>query len=165
MTPIDTGPPEKTKAAGPGRGAAADGKTNDLRDYNNTPAPRDASSPVDRRNGRIRYVRWWLVEQAGRTSSLSCAAVGAYVRLFAEYLRTQSALPDDPARLSRITKVSLREWSDIREELAEIYDLVDGHLVDDYAEKCIAEFRTASARNRRNVMARYHVVDGNGGAR
>ncbi len=163
MTPIEH--PPKTKAAGPGGGAAADGQTNDLRDDDNTPASRDASSPPDRRNGRIRYVRWWLVEQAGRTASLSCATVGAYVRLFAEYLRTQAPLPDDPVRLARIAKVSSREWSDIREELAEIYDLVDGHLVDDYAEKCIAEFRTASARNRRNVMARYRVVDGNGGAR
>lgn len=111
--------------------------------------------PKATRAGQIRYVRWWLTEQAGRTTNLSPAALGAYLRLFTEYLRRQEPLPDDPRILAKIARVPRRAWPDIREELADVFEVIDGRITDEYADRCIAEFRATSERNRRNVSSRY----------
>ena len=87
---------------------------------------------------------------AGRTAALSPVALGCYIRLLTEYLRVQAPLPDEPRSLARITRVTRRAWPDIREELLDVFDLVDGKLVDEYAERCLTRFRATSERNRRN---------------
>lgn len=164
MKPEDTGPPDKIKAAGSAGSAAAGKELTQTRDRNTTPPPaRDTTTRRrDPRRGRIRYVRWWFADQASRTEHLSATALGAYLRLFGEYIRTQAPLPDDAVRLARITRISQRDWPRIRDELDYVFDTIDGLLVDEYAEKCIAEFRTASARNRRNRGHRFSVIDGDG---
>lgn len=117
-------------------------------------------SAADPRNGRIKYVRLWINEMRGRMSSLSVEARGAYVSLLLEYWNRQAPLPDDSKLLCRITSVSKRDWPGIRDELLEVFNLVDGHLVDEYADRCISEFLVASARGKANVRRRYDVVDG-----
>ena len=114
----------------------------------------------DPRNGKIRFVKLWVNEMCGRTATLTPAAHGAYERLLYEYLKRQAPLPDDERLLRRITGVSRRDWPDIRDELCDIFDLVDGYLVDEYAEKAIAEFRAKSTRNRGNVEQRFNVISG-----
>lgn len=157
--------PPKNEAAGPGQqGTAAETTNNKHRANDSTTESSGTSRPRDPRNGRIKYVRLWITEMAGRTASLSPAANGAYWRIFQHHIATQTPLPDDRKLICRITGVAPAEWPNLREELLVILDLVDGCFRDEYAEKCIAEFRAASTRNRRNVSARYQVKDGVGGA-
>lgn len=114
----------------------------------------------DPRNGRIRYINLWLIEFRGRTATLSPAAVGAYLRLLTEYALRQEPLADDAKALCRISGIARRDWAAIRDELLDVFELVDGVLVDDYVEKRIEEFRAASKRGRSNIAKRYGVIDG-----
>lgn len=159
------GPPDKTKAAGSGGSTAADDKQNRTDDCNATPPPpRDTTiRRRDPRRGRMTWITWWRTEQLGRTRAMSPAALGAYVRLLSEYVERQGPLPENDKLLSRIAGVSKRDWPGIRTELDDVYDVVDGHLVDAYAEREIARFRIRSARGTDNRTRRFAVMDGAGG--
>ena len=115
---------------------------------------------IDSRNGKIRYAKLWITEMRGRVGALSPLARGAYFMLLFEYLNRQQPLPDDEKLLRRISGVDKVDWDDIRTELLTVMDLVDGNLNDEYAERCIAEFRDASKRGKSNVRLRYAVVGG-----
>lgn len=128
----------------------------------NDPAttPSDQQPRPDKRNGKIRYAKLWITEMRGRFSSLSPAARGAYISTLLEYLTQQHPLPDDEKVLRRICGVDHCDWAEVRAELLTVFDLVDGDLHDEYADRCIAEFRTASNRNKGNAKTRYAVIDG-----
>jgi uncharacterized protein YdaU (DUF1376 family) len=96
----------------------------------------------------------------GITATLSPAAAGAYLRILLDYLDRQGPLPDDEKLLRRITGVSRRDWPDVRDELLDVFDLVNGQLTDEYAEKSIEEFRTKSKRGKANARKRFEVVPG-----
>lgn len=150
------------KAAYPeiSRAGGAEDQGQSGQDVPNLPtAPASTQPRRDPRNGKIKWFKFWTVEVRGRTSTLAPAAFGAYVRLLAHYLDTQSPLPDD-AKLARIAGLRMHEWPAVRDELLDVFDLVDGHLHDDYAERCIAEFRNRSKIGAANVRARYQTVNG-----
>ena len=123
-------------------------------------APSNQHARVDPRNGKIRFAKLWITEMRGRVGALSPLARGAYFMLLFEYLNRQQPLPDDEKLLRRISGVDKVDWDDIRTELLTVMDLVDGNLHDEYAERCIAEFRDASKRGKSNVRLRYAVVGG-----
>ena len=124
-------------------------------------APASQNQPRrDPRNGKIRYAKLWINEMRGRVASLSPAARGAYLSLLLEYLTQQGPLEHDDKLLIRITGVPKRDWPGIFIELLGVFDLVNGELVDEYGDRCIAEFNAASKRGRANIGHRYGVVDG-----
>ena len=123
-------------------------------------AARNQQRRRDPRNGRIRFARFWVTDIKSSVATLSPAATGAYLKIVIEYLNRQAPLPDDQQLLCRITGVKRRDWVDIRDELLDVFDLVDGMLVCEIAEKVITEFRAASAKGRANVSKRFEVVNG-----
>lgn len=105
---------------------------NDRRDL--APTPSQNQPRRDPRNGRIRYVTLWINEMRGHVASLSPAARGAYLSLLLEYLTQQGPLEHDNKLLIRICGVPKRDWPGIFIELLGVFDLVNGELVDEYAD-------------------------------
>ncbi|CAN0387628.1 unnamed protein product, partial [Phaeothamnion confervicola] len=97
---------------------------------------------------------WWVKltfkDVMTNTNGLSPAAFGAYMRIIFEYLIQLAPVPDNGKRLQRLTGVSLKDWPGIREELSDVFDVIDGNLVDAFAEDAIAEFKKSSEKNRGN---------------
>lgn len=60
------------------------------------------------------------------TVHLSPAELGAYMRLIGRYWVSGEPLPDDAARLRRITGMSEREWSASRDALRDLFTVEDG---------------------------------------
>lgn len=60
------------------------------------------------------------------TVHLSPAELGAYMRLIGRYWVSGEPLPDDPARLRRITGMSEREWAVSRDALCELFTVEGG---------------------------------------
>jgi len=144
-------------ANGAGGGGGRETSGQDNPDFPTAPA---ATQPRrDPRTGKIKWFKFWTVEVRGRTSALTPAAFGAYVRLLTHYIDTQSPLPDEP-KLARIAGLRLHEWPDIRDELLDVFDLVDGQLHDEYAERCIVEFRKRSKTAKANIRKRYKAIVG-----
>ena len=106
------------------------------------------------------WARIWFRDIRGHTATLGPLAFGAYVRLLFDHLARQAPLLDDARTLRRIAGVSAREWDDVRAELADVYELVDGYLHDRYADALIRQFLALSEKKSRNAKRRYHVVAG-----
>lgn len=118
---------------------------------------------LDRRNGRIKYVRIWVRDLLADTYRLSPAALGAYIRIFLACIDAQDAyITDDDARKAVSPGTTRRAWVAFRGELlaANVFELVDGRLYDPRVGPCLADFRAASRRNTRNVQRRWGVVNG-----
>jgi uncharacterized protein YdaU (DUF1376 family) len=60
------------------------------------------------------------------TGHLSAAEHGAYFMLIGHYWTTGKALPDDPEKLSRIARMTMKEWKHSRATLAEFFDVANG---------------------------------------
>lgn len=148
--------------ARPGKGRGGDGQGKSEQDTQDHRAATAKIQPPrrDLRNGRPKYIQLWLIETRGRLALLSAAARGAYLSLLIEYCLTQAPLTDNAKVLCRISGIAKRDWPSIREELLEVFDLVDGSLVDDYADRRIAEFKAASTKGKANARKRVYVVTG-----
>jgi uncharacterized protein YdaU (DUF1376 family) len=82
------------------------------------------------------------------TRRLSTVEHGAYLLLIMEYW-TQGGLPDDDKKLARIAGLSLDEWTDIRDNIADLFQPAWQHKRID-AELAKAAARSDSAKEKAN---------------
>lgn len=125
-----------------------------------TGAPAIQAPRRDPRRGRISFVMLWLNDVSGNIATMSPTAVGAYLRILLRYFKDQAPLPDDEKFLRRITGVSKAEWLEVRDQLLDVMDLVEGFLIDQYAEKQIAAFKKKSNRNSANRQGGLRALSG-----
>lgn len=92
---------------------------------------------------RIWMPMYWADYQK-KTGHLSTVEHGAYMLLISHYW-VNGSLPDDDKKLSRITRLSMDEWMEIRSTIAEFfYDGWRHHRVEE--EFCIADAASSAAR-------------------
>ena len=90
----------------------------------------------------------YVADYLADTGHLSTVEHGAYWLLLLHYWRNGDVLPDDPAALCRITKLTREEWERHSDTLRALFQPKGGKLVHKRVEKELAEaFERMSARS------------------
>lgn len=93
------------------------------------------------------------------TQHLSTLEHGAYLLLLMTYWRIKGPLPDDDMKLSRMCRLSLKQWKAIRPTIIEFFLLGDGQLVSTRSETEIHNSKMKSEKARANALERYKTAD------
>lgn len=72
------------------------------------------------------YMPFYPADYFADAHHLTTIEHGAYFLLITSYWMRGEPLPDDDRKLSKLTKLTTEEWSDMRVELAEFFDVSDG---------------------------------------
>lgn len=72
------------------------------------------------------FMPFYVSEYLADAGHLSTLEHGAYMLLIMAYWQRGDALPDDDKRLANLARMSVTEWSAVRPEIEEFFDLGDG---------------------------------------
>jgi uncharacterized protein YdaU (DUF1376 family) len=72
------------------------------------------------------YMPLFVADYLADAAHLSTVQHGAYLLLIMNYWQRGGPLPDDDARLARITRLGPREWARHRNTLSEFFSIADG---------------------------------------
>ncbi len=72
------------------------------------------------------YMPLYVADYLADAAHLSTLGHGAYLLLIMTYWQRGEALPDDERKLMRIARVTPDEWEDVREDMAEFFDISGG---------------------------------------
>ena len=109
------------------------------------------------------WMPFYVGDHLKETGHLSAMEQGVYLLLQLQYWSTGKPLPDNNERLTRIARVSKKEWAEVRDVMAEFFVIADGvwchrrldeQLVKAHKNKAR---RTEIARNA--AEARWHPDD------
>lgn len=90
----------------------------------------------------------------GDTTHLSVEEHGAYLLLIGQYWLRGCGLPDDDTRLSRLTRMSVKQWREVKPTIAEFFAVGNGVWLHNRIERELADTRhkveqARSAANKR----------------
>jgi uncharacterized protein YdaU (DUF1376 family) len=98
------------------------------------------------------WFQYWVKDFALRCSSLTLEEEGAFMRLLRHYWSTQSALPNDDARLARFAGADPKTWQRLRGAIKDLFEIDDNRWrlpwLDEQMEKAkeISAKRSESGR-------------------
>ena len=72
------------------------------------------------------FMQLYVSDFIGDTLSLSTEQIGAYLMLLMAMWNADGKLPDDDAKLARITRMTVKKWKAIAPELMGYFDRADG---------------------------------------
>lgn len=102
---------------------------------------------------KLPYMNLYPVDYLGDTADFTTIEHGAYFLLILSYWR-YGCLPDDEAKLRRITRTSPREWAAIRDVIASKF--LDGwkhKRIEAELARCRAKYERRVAAGRRGGIA------------
>lgn len=74
----------------------------------------------------VPFMPLYVSEYLADTPHLSGAGHGAYLLLIMGYWQRGEALPDDERKLARIARMTPAEWAEVRDDVAEFFEVADG---------------------------------------
>ena len=97
------------------------------------------------------------------TGHLVTVEHGAYMLLIGHYWTSGKPLPDDDKRLSKITRLDLDEWLEIRPTISEFFEVRNGEWfhkrISHELIEAIKWREAASEKGRKGAYARWHKKD------
>lgn len=102
------------------------------------------------------FMQFYVADYLGDTQHLTTEQHGAYLLLLMAMWRAEGRLPNDPSKLARIARVSLRRWHILAGELMAFFE-VDGS---DITQKRLTEERqkAVSISEKRSVSGKLGVL-------
>lgn len=94
------------------------------------------------------YMPLYVADYLADTAHLTALEHGVYLLLIMNYWQRGKALPADDERLSRIARVSVSEWKQVRPALSEFFAHEDGSWVHDRVEHELAKVHEKSTKAR-----------------
>ena len=92
------------------------------------------------------YMQLYIADYLADTLHLSTVEHGAYLLLLMNYWQTGKPLPDNDKRLANIAKLTLTEWMEHRDTLAEFFIVADGVWVQKRMEIDLDKVRAKSEK-------------------
>lgn len=81
------------------------------------------------------YMQLYIADYLGDTQHLTTEQHGAYLLLLMAMWRSGGRLPNDPAKLARIARVSARRWHLIAEDIMPFFEVVEGDITQKRLER------------------------------
>jgi uncharacterized protein YdaU (DUF1376 family) len=114
------------------------------------------------------FMQLFVSDFVGDTLQLSTEQVGAYLLLLMALWNADGALPDDPAKLSRVARVPVESWPSVWSDLASYFTVSGGKVTQERLSRELARFaRKSAARSdagRRGAAAKSLKANGRGKA-
>jgi uncharacterized protein YdaU (DUF1376 family) len=105
------------------------------------------------------YMQWYPGDYLAATGHLSTVEHGAYCLLLMAYWVNNGPLKDDNGRLARTVRMSLQEWLEIKDTIAEFFDVVDGqwrhYRLDDDLQSFYARLEQTRNAGRKSALKRW----------
>lgn len=74
----------------------------------------------------IPFMPFYVSDYLADAAHLSTLEHGAYMLLIMNYWQRAEALPDNDRKLARLARLTDEQWSSMREDMAEFFDIADG---------------------------------------
>jgi uncharacterized protein YdaU (DUF1376 family) len=97
------------------------------------------------------YVSDYLAD----TYHLEAREHGAYLLLIFHYWQRRQPLPDDDRKLARIARLSEHEWAEVRDIIAEFFEIRDGCWHQKRVDQELQHFNDKSEKARQAAFARH----------
>lgn len=97
------------------------------------------------------WFAFYIGDYMADTMHLSTMEHGAYFLILAAYYKNRGPLPDDDAKMSRIARMSLSDWSAIRTTIASFFDVKDGVWIQKRADFEIKRSDSTQAARRKGA--------------
>lgn len=94
----------------------------------------------------IPYMPLYVADYLADAAHLTAAGHGAYLLLIMTYWQRGEALPDDDRKLARIARMTDKEWAEVREDMAEFFQIGDGKWAHKRVEQELEKVREKSMK-------------------
>lgn len=111
------------------------------------------TSPPSSPNKKNFYMKLFIGDYLADTSHLSTVEHGAYLLLMMHYFRTRTPLNNNDHELSRITRMSLKGWRQLKLTLSQFFDVDENFWIHHRIEKELSENALKSEKARQSAFA------------
>jgi uncharacterized protein YdaU (DUF1376 family) len=108
------------------------------------------------------YMPLYVADYLADTAHLSAAEHGVYLMLLMTYWQRQGGLPMDEAKLSRIARVSDKDWLRVRDNVMAFFRIQDGFLVQERMERELGFVREKTTKAKASASLRWSNSVANG---
>jgi uncharacterized protein YdaU (DUF1376 family) len=108
------------------------------------------------------YMPLYVADYLADTAHLSAAEHGVYLMLLMTYWQRQGGLPMDEAKLSRIARVSDKDWLRVRDNVMAFFRIQDGFLIQERMERELGFVREKTTKAKASASLRWSNSVANG---
>lgn len=108
------------------------------------------------------FMQLYVSDFLGDTLELSTEGIGAYMLLLMAMWNAGGTLPDDEAKLARITRMSIKKWRAIATDLMKFFDVSGGAVRSRHLDKWLRDERRLSGRPPLSAVLRQSILQRDG---
>ena len=108
------------------------------------------------------YMPLYVADYLADTAHLSAAEHGVYLMLLMTYWQRQGGLPMDEAKLTRIARVSEKDWLRVRDNVMAFFRIQDGFLIQERMERELGFVREKTTKAKASASLRWSNSVANG---